>query len=98
MAFQKLIQKRFGFNCHLFKHFFLQLLTGREIQFLHQIKQKKEFKSVTAFDPNQVELLKESASVQQAYEDKQKNKFGTVGCVALDVNGNIAAGTSTGGK
>lgn len=25
------------------------------------------------------------------------NKFGTVGCVALDKNGNIAAGTSTGG-
>ena len=25
------------------------------------------------------------------------NKFGTVGCVALDKNGNLAAGTSTGG-
>ena len=31
---------------------------------------------------------------------KQKNspsKFGTVGCVAMDINGNLAAGTSTGG-
>ena len=27
----------------------------------------------------------------------QEEKFGTVGCVALDVHGNIAAGTSTGG-
>ena len=25
------------------------------------------------------------------------NKFGTVGCVAIDINGNISAGTSTGG-
>jgi beta-aspartyl-peptidase (threonine type) len=25
------------------------------------------------------------------------NKFGTVGCVALDKNGNLATGTSTGG-
>jgi beta-aspartyl-peptidase (threonine type) len=30
-------------------------------------------------------------------EDIKNNKFGTVGCVALDKNGNIAAGTSTGG-
>ena len=32
--------------------------------------------------------------------EKQKNsisKFGTVGCVAIDINGNLAAGTSTGG-
>lgn len=28
---------------------------------------------------------------------KQSDKHGTVGCVALDVNGNITAGTSTGG-
>ena len=26
------------------------------------------------------------------------SKYGTVGCVALDVNGNISAGTSTGGR
>jgi beta-aspartyl-peptidase (threonine type) len=29
--------------------------------------------------------------------DIKNSKFGTVGCVALDKNGNIAAGTSTGG-
>src|SRR6185295_16617974 len=28
---------------------------------------------------------------------KQEEKFGTVGCVAIDENGNLAAGTSTGG-
>lgn len=32
------------------------------------------------------------------YDDELKSeKFGTVGCVALDLNGNIVAGTSTGG-
>jgi beta-aspartyl-peptidase (threonine type) len=30
-------------------------------------------------------------------EELQDSKFGTVGCVALDKNGNLAAGTSTGG-
>ncbi|GAA3617647.1 isoaspartyl peptidase/L-asparaginase [Flavivirga amylovorans] len=30
-------------------------------------------------------------------EDIKNSKFGTVGCVALDKNGNLAAGTSTGG-
>ena len=38
---------------------------------------------------------------EQRYNELQellkKEKFGTVGCVALDKNGNLAAGTSTGG-
>ncbi len=36
---------------------------------------------------------------QKELKDQTKNdsKFGTVGCVALDMNGNIVAGTSTGG-
>jgi len=38
--------------------------------------------------------LKKVASLFKKYSDE---KFGTVGCVALDKNGNIAAGTSTGG-
>lgn len=29
--------------------------------------------------------------------ENKDNKFGTVGCVALDKNGNLSAGTSTGG-
>ncbi len=36
-------------------------------------------------------------SFQRVKESKTKEKFGTVGAVALDKNGNLAAGTSTGG-
>lgn len=42
---------------------------------------------------------KKNATKETAFydEDIKNSKFGTVGCVALDKNGNIAAGTSTGG-
>lgn len=41
-----------------------------------------------------------TAQRQSEYEAKlnQKNNKGTVGCVALDADGNLAAATSTGGK
>lgn len=46
----------------------------------------------------QLEKAKESDSIILDHtEDDTEKKFGTVGCVALDVHGNIAAGTSTGG-
>ena len=35
--------------------------------------------------------------LQNAIAKEKENKFGTVGCVALDKAGNLAAGTSTGG-
>ena len=53
-----------------------------------------------------LQKIKNKAKTELDYDDKKaafydadiKNaKFGTVGCVALDKNGNIAAGTSTGG-
>ena len=49
----------------------------------------------------QLQKAKESDSIildhtEDTFENGEK-KFGTVGCVALDVHGNIAAGTSTGG-
>lgn len=42
---------------------------------------------------------KKQATAETAFYDAdiKDSKFGTVGCVALDKNGNIAAGTSTGG-
>lgn len=52
-------------------------------------------------DPEYFYTGKRWKSLQKAKasERKKKNdeKYGTVGCVALDKNGNIAAGTSTGG-
>ncbi|MFA6128531.1 MAG: isoaspartyl peptidase/L-asparaginase [Bacteroidales bacterium] len=35
--------------------------------------------------------------LQRAIQKSKESKFGTVGCVALDKSGNLAAGTSTGG-
>ncbi|ELR72946.1 Isoaspartyl aminopeptidase [Fulvivirga imtechensis AK7] len=48
---------------------------------------------------NQLQKLKENQEKDgTAYLDHHPDyKFGTVGCVALDAQGNIAAGTSTGG-
>ena len=37
------------------------------------------------------------AKADNSSKAAREGKFGTVGCVALDMNGNIAAGTSTGG-
>ncbi|MBC7382206.1 MAG: isoaspartyl peptidase/L-asparaginase [Bacteroidia bacterium] len=49
---------------------------------------------------NQWQEVKETDSYQLDHTDKKENsekKFGTVGCVALDQYGNLAAATSTGG-
>ncbi|MCD2258471.1 isoaspartyl peptidase/L-asparaginase family protein [Psychroserpens luteolus] len=54
---------------------------------------------------NSVKRAKEREQVELDHDDKtafydaeiQNYKFGTVGCAALDKNGNLAAGTSTGG-
>ncbi len=41
--------------------------------------------------------IKDSDKFQLDHSEKKDSKFGTVGAVACDANGNIAAGTSTGG-
>lgn len=54
---------------------------------------------------NALQKIKETEKAEKAHDDKQAfydpfikdSKFGTVGCAALDKNGNLAAGTSTGG-
>ena len=54
---------------------------------------------------NALKRLKDSEKVELDHDDKtalydpfiKNSKFGTVGCAALDKNGNLAAGTSTGG-
>lgn len=42
-------------------------------------------------------LLRTLRKESEDYADKKMKKMGTVGCVALDKNGNLCAGTSTGG-
>ncbi|ARV06955.1 beta-aspartyl-peptidase [Polaribacter sp. SA4-10] len=60
--------------------------TERRFQSLQRIKEKEKTE------------LDYDAKTAVFYDSDIKNaKFGTVGCVALDKNGNIAAGTSTGG-
>lgn len=49
------------------------------------------------YDSLQRALEKEDKSTGSIQEDWPDYKFGTVGCVALDNEGNIVAGTSTGG-
>ena len=42
-------------------------------------------------------LKQDSVKTQLSEDEKGNKKHGTVGCVALDMDGNIVAGTSTGG-
>lgn len=46
---------------------------------------------------DQLQQAKESGTVIMDHTVTDEKKFGTVGAVALDVHGNLAAGTSTGG-
>ncbi len=51
----------------------------------------------TDFRYDQLKEAQKTDSVQLDHNIKTEKKFGTVGAVALDKNGNLAAGTSTGG-
>jgi beta-aspartyl-peptidase (threonine type) len=59
---------------------------------------EKRFKSLQRIK-NKVKTERYHNDKKAAFYDAdiKNSKFGTVGCVALDKNGNIAAGTSTGG-
>jgi L-asparaginase / beta-aspartyl-peptidase len=50
-----------------------------------------------AFRYNQWVEVRDSGITMLDHSEQVKSKFGTVGAVALDVNGNVAAATSTGG-
>ena len=52
------------------------------------------FQKLDTVSPTYFFTEKRARSLERAIKEE---KFGTVGCVALDRNGNIAAGTSTGG-
>ena len=61
-------------------------------QFRHDQWKQMQDSEETALDHNVM-----VSSSAKAMEDKKDKKFGTVGAVALDIHGNIAASTSTGG-
>ena len=46
---------------------------------------------------DQLEAAKKEGKMTLDHTEDKEKKFGTVGAVALDVHGNLAAGTSTGG-
>lgn len=73
------------------------LLTGRGAEeFAHQ--QGLEFASDTYFVTAEKRQEWEKERSEESHEKKEKNRaFGTVGAVALDTYGNLAAATSTGG-
>ncbi|KAA3655807.1 MAG: isoaspartyl peptidase/L-asparaginase [Calditrichaeota bacterium] len=57
----------------------------------------KYFYTERRWESLQKALEKEKSQNDAAIIQMENAKFGTVGCVALDKNGNLAAGTSTGG-
>ena len=63
--------------------------TDRRLESLKRVKEREATKT------GKVDT--ESASLDFYDADVKNSKFGTVGCAALDKNGNLAAGTSTGG-
>lgn len=77
------------------KYFWTQHRWDALQQILKEEAEKKEkvksIKENTGLDELRVEAN------TRRYSEEPLNKFGTVGAVALDKNGNLAAGTSTGG-
>lgn len=68
----------------------LQIVGPKYFYTEHRFKALQQLKNFKA--------IKESANKTAFYDPNIKDsKFGTVGCAALDKNGNLAAGTSTGG-
>ncbi len=58
---------------------------------------ERRFKSLQRIKDKEKTELDHDTKVSFYDDDIKNSKFGTVGCVALDKNGNLAAGTSTGG-
>ncbi|GFR59531.1 isoaspartyl peptidase [Elysia marginata] len=57
----------------------------------------RRFKALQHIKNEEKISLDQDEKTTMLYSDPDNKKFGTVGCVALDKDGNITAGTSTGG-
>lgn len=64
---------------------------------LHKFQLEEEDYFYDEFRFQQWQEIKNTSEFQLDHSDKKDSKFGTVGAVACDLNGNIAAATSTGG-
>ncbi|HUG11906.1 MAG TPA: isoaspartyl peptidase/L-asparaginase [Opitutaceae bacterium] len=73
--------------------YFQTELRRRQLEQAKEIE-ARESKESAALDEKQPAF---SEFVHKSTDDTPDRKFGTVGCVALDQHGNLAAGTSTGG-
>lgn len=62
-----------------------------------QEEEKSKKEKVKSQNTNESENKSFSTTMPQSVLESDYNKFGTVGAVALDKDGNLAAGTSTGG-
>jgi beta-aspartyl-peptidase (threonine type) len=72
------------------------LLSGSGAQEFAESRNIKMVDTAYFSTPSRLEALKRAQN-KTALLDWEDKKFGTVGCVALDKDGNIVAGTSTGG-
>lgn len=70
--------------------------TENRLESLKRVKER-EAKASTSSATKADKIDTESAYLDFYDADIKDSKFGTVGCAALDKNGNLAAGTSTGG-
>ena len=75
-----------------------QGLTLVEPSYFHTDRRLESLKRVKEREAQKTNKIDTESAYLDFYDADIKNaKFGTVGCAALDKNGNLAAGTSTGG-
>ena len=79
------------------QHVLLAGSGAMEFARLHKLPFENEDYFYDDFRFQQWQELKDTAEFQLDHSQKKDSKFGTVGAVACDQNGNIAAATSTGG-
>jgi len=70
---------------------------AEEFAKIHQVQFESKDYFFDQFRYDQWQKIKDTGSFQLDHSDKKEQKFGTVGAVAKDRDGNIAAATSTGG-